>query len=728
VPIEPALAAMLDGVAPLALATVAARSDGAAAHAWASQPGRLVGAKHDVNAFADALLSSRWAMESSSGGPLLALLAPLKDSLTPGTLVRLAELGLRDGFDADGRALLDAALARKSDDTAALRLASELAIRDGRGAEAHALLTRLAVAEPHGATVQAVQRKRGSIPEDGPATVRIALLSSFTIEPLAAWVDLEVRRIGLRPELYLAPFNAIPLEILNPQSGLYAAQPDIVFLSSALDDLAPELAGPTAAEELEAIGARVLDELVGHVRTFTERSNATVVVHSFTSEYIGQAVLDWRSGGRGRWLQALNARLVEQLAAMKRVHVLDLEQVRASRHGGAADDVKMRYMAGMRLSDAVGAAVAQRYARYVVALKGLTKKCLVLDLDNTLWGGIVGEDGPNGIRLGNTAPGIEYHEFQQAIAGLSRRGILLALNSKNNPEDALEVIRQHPWMVLREQAFSVVRINWQSKVENLREIASELNIGLDSLVFMDDNPVECEQVRQMLPEVVTVQMPRDPSRYRATLEALPWFDAFEVTAEDLKRVEQYRSNRERTVLRERTGSVTDYLQSLGIRVRIATVDASTVGRVAQLLTRTNQFNLTTQRHTQADLERWMSEGGWRILTVNAADRFGDHGLVAVAIVECGTENWRIDSFLMSCRVIGQGIETALLAEVHDGAVAAGASRLLGEFRPTKKNAQVKEFFEGYGFTVLSTETDGSKTLALPLPAALTSPMWIERST
>lgn len=712
--------------APSSLAALAARSDAEGVWEWlrtAGTVGELGGGVWEV---VDALVSGPWGRGRANAAALLDLVRPLVESAPTAPLARLAERALSDGAVDPVAELVRTRRQKQPDDVGLVRLAIELAMLRGDRADAHALLTHLATVEPHAATVQAVLRRRAAVGELRAPDVRIALLSTFTVDSLVGWVDLEARRIGLVPTTYVAPFNTIPLEVLDPQSGLHAFGAELVIFAAALDDLAPELAGPTDAAALEAIATRVLAEVATHVRTLHERTGATIVVHDFSSAFIGTSPLEWRAGGRGPWLRALNLRLAEALAPLSRVQLLDLAQLAATRTDGPHESAKMRYMAGMRIGDGLAASLGRAYARYLVPLKGLTRKCLVLDLDNTMWGGIVGEDGPDGIRLGNTAPGVEYHDFQLAISALAKRGILLALNSKNNPDDALAVIRSHPWMVLREADFSAVRINWESKVENLRAIAKELNIGIDSLVFMDDNPVECEQVRQLLPEVVVVQMPRDPSRYRATLESLPWFDAFTVTAEDLQRVGQYRANRERDVLRESTGTVADYLRSLGVTVTIAPVVPATAPRVVQLLARTNQFNLTTRRHASADIDAMLGDGRWRHYTVTAEDRFGQHGLVALALVERTEAAWRIDTLLMSCRVIGQGIEQALLAEVHAAAVADGARQLIGEYRPSAKNAQVRDFYERQGFTVAATQDDGSKTLTLALPASLSFPDWIER--
>jgi FkbH-like protein len=395
------------------------------------------------------------------------------------------------------------------------------------------------------------------------------------------------------------------------------------------------------------------------------------------------------------------------------------------RAGGAVDNPKTRHMGAMRLGEQVLGAVAREYARYIAPLKGRTRKCVVLDLDNTLWGGIVGEDGLHGIRLGDTSPGSEYRELQQYLLTLPQRGILLALNSKNNPEDALEVLRSHGSMLLREEAFSAVRINWRPKPDNMREIAAELNIGLDSLVFVDDNPKERELMRQALPEVLTVELPNDPALYRSTLEALPELQSLVITDEDRARASQYRANRQREVVRTSATSLDDYLRSLEIVVEIADATDAMIPRVHQLFQRTNQFNLTTRRYEAGELAARARSNEWRLYALRARDRFGEHGLVAAALVRATLPEWSVDSLLMSCRVIGYGVETSLVATIVAEARASGASAVTGELIPTKKNAPARDFYERHFFSREGEDESGVTRWRYDLSSSsLQPPPWV----
>ncbi len=603
--------------------------------------------------------------------------------------------------------LLSAAIERSRDSTPLVREMADRLVR-AKDVRAHDWLLRLARLDPSGATALRAYRSRAKLPKAAGRELRIAILSSYTIDSVVAFADLELRALGLVPSFYVAPFDTWEREVLDPASGLRKFEPEISFLSVSIDDLAPELAGTLDAEALSGIGDQALDRLLGAVRRLAGWSGAPVVVHGFHLANRGPlGILEGRSGpSRSRWLARLNGELDDGLGEFPRAYLLDMTELLLRRPGGPVDHPKLRHMGAVRLGEGASGEVARAYGRYVAPLVGRTRKCVVLDLDNTLWGGVVGEVGAHGIKLAATGPGSEFQEFQRYLAGLGRQGILLAINSKNNPEDAWEAIRSNDAMILREEHFSAVRINWKPKPENLVEIARELDIGIDSLIFVDDNPNERERVRQFLPQVLVPELPSDPSLYRSVIEALPELQRLNATEEDAQRVQLYREKRERESARENVGSVEEYLATLQIKVEIARVDENDLPRVHQLFHRTNQFNTTTRRYELGELEKIAEDRDSRVFTLRASDRFGSHGLVALALVrpEGARAAWRIDSFLMSCRVIGYGIETALLAVISEDAVAAGKETLVGEFRPTAKNSPAADFYARHGFDVSMSES------------------------
>lgn len=625
-------------------------------------------------------------------------------------------------------AALSAVLERSPDNAIFLRAASEMAVAARDDARAHELLTRIGRRDRSLASMRYVLGARRRLAPTADPRVRIALASSFTVDALVPYIDLECRLLRLEPELYLSPFNTWEREMLGGDSALERFDPQIVFLAISLDDLVPGAVAGTATEIAEA-GAAAVDRLLTAVARFVAWSPAMLVVHGLHTVFadpLGPAA--GRAGpSRIEVVARLNLRLAEALRELPNTYFLDLADVFTRRSGGPLDNPKLRHLASMRLNEHVLGDVARSYARFIAPLTGRTRKCIVLDLDNTLWGGIVGEDGPNGVRLGNTSPGSEFRELQQYLLALSRRGMLLAINSKNNEADALEVIRGHDAMVLREDSFSAMRINWERKPDNMVSLAQELNIGLDSLVFVDDNEKEREHMRQALPQVLTPELPRDPARYRGTLEDLPELQVLTVTEEDRTRTQQYAERRQREHLRVESQTPERYLESLAIVVEMGLASPKTLPRVHQLFQRTNQFNLTARRYELGRLADLMGDPGWRLYTSQVSDRFGDHGLVAAALARVDGDAWRIENLVMSCRVIGYGVEDALLARVMEDARLSHARRLAGEVIATPKNAPARDFYGRNGF--MRTEDAGEigrweRELSTPTAA----PAWITMRT
>jgi FkbH-like protein len=364
------------------------------------------------------------------------------------------------------------------------------------------------------------------------------------------------------------------------------------------------------------------------------------------------------------------------------------------------------------------AAVAERYVGFALAALGKATKCIVLDLDNTLWGGVLGEDGPSGIALGPQWPGSEFVDFQRELLDLQRQGILLALCSKNNEAEALALLRSHPSMLIREAQLAAYRINWEDKASNIRSLARELNIGLDHMLLLDDSPHERAWVRDQIPELRVPDLPADPSMYANWVGSIPSLILLQQTAEDSQRTQQYQESRTREAYRGTVGSIEDFLRGLGLKVDIALVDDESMGRVVQLLAKTNQFNLTTRRHDEPTIRRQVASGTWRVYTMRVSDRFGDFGLTGVAILERQDGARHVESFLMSCRVIGKSVETALLARLADDARAAGASVLTAEFIDSGRNQVAATFLANHGFAAESA----SRWVR---PLDVTGPEWPE---
>jgi FkbH-like protein len=338
--------------------------------------------------------------------------------------------------------------------------------------------------------------------------------------------------------------------------------------------------------------------------------------------------------------------------------------------------------------------------RLLAAQQGRSAKCLVLDLDNTLWGGVIGDDGLEGIKLGQGSPGGEAFLAVQAHAlELSRRGVILAVCSKNDEANALLPFEQHPEMLLRRGDISAFVANWNDKASNIRAIAEMLNIGIDSLVFLDDNPFERNQVRQALPEVHVPEVSDDPGLVPFCLADAGYFESVAVTADDLKRREQYAANAERTRMKESSGDISSYLASLEMRMpwhRFRPLDHE---RTVQLINKTNQFNLTTRRYTSADVLAVADDPRAVGITFRLLDNFGDNGIIAIVIARVGEDRAAaIDTWLMSCRVLGRGVEGATLDVLVREVEKLGATALVGEYVPSEKNAMVREHYAKLGFS------------------------------
>jgi FkbH-like protein len=538
--------------------------------------------------------------------------------------------------------------------------------------------------------------------------VKVALLSSFTIDPLGIYIDIKSRLIHLSPEVYVAPFNQYQQEIFDENSGLYAFKPDIIILAVHAEVLLNEnfISDFVKLTNLKQLQKEILNHFQSILSMLTSKTDALVLVNNFiVPVFTPFGILDNKveTGLRG-FFHELNQRLVEIYRKSRQVYVVDLEDA-ASKHGKSRyTDPKLYYRGFFLFSESFLPVVADKYMGYIKALKNLTRKCIVLDLDNVLWGGIIGEDGIEGIKLGVDSPGNAYKDFQRVLLSYYNRGILLAVNSKNNPEDAMKVISEHPHMLLREKHFAAIKINWQNKVQNMIEVAKEINIGLDGLVFIDDNPREREQVKQVLPQVLVIDLPSSPFLYRQTLEDINDFNVLALTEEDKMRGEMYLARKKREELRESISSLEDFLKSLEMKVVIRPANEMSMQRIVRMVNKTNQFNLTTRRYT--DVEIGKMKGAveeFKIYSMQMSDRLGDEGIVGVAIVRKEPEMWTLDTFLLSCRVIGRKVETAFLAKIVADAKKQGVSMLVGEYIPTKKNVPVKSFYADHGFTELERE-------------------------
>ena len=561
---------------------------------------------------------------------------------------------------------------------------------------------------------------------------KVALLSSFSIEFLQDALIAHGFAAGFRLDPYQPAFATFRQEILDPSSRLYAEQPDVVVLAVEGEDWST---GPfDAFMEIPEDGhaevvSRFAAEAGALLDAFRAKSAAPLLVHNLAlPPWRKLGILDAKvPHGQGALISRMNEALAAAARRVADVHVVDYAAL-VNRHGALNwYDERMRLYARAPIAGAMQSHLADEYVRFIRALAGGAKKCLVLDLDNTLWGGIVGEDGVDGIRLGATYPGSAFVEFQRHAQDLGKRGVILAIASKNNPADVDEVFARHPSMVLRKDDFAAMEIGWNAKSESLRRIAERLSIGLEHVVFVDDNPAECEEVRLALPQVHVIALPAQPERYVRAMQRDGLFDNVTMSDEDRRRGELYRQRAEAESARATAGSLEGFYRDLAMQISVAPIGPPSLPRAAQLTQKTNQFNVTTKRYTEAEIGERLRDPAWVGFTVAVKDRFGDNGIVGVALARVDGPALAIDTLLMSCRVIGRTVETAMLAHLCDEATARGLASLKGRFVPTPKNAPARDLFERHGFA-RGAERDGGDDWCLDLATHRVDwPSWFVRT-
>ncbi len=541
----------------------------------------------------------------------------------------------------------------------------------------------------------------------GLREIQVAITASFSIESLLPFLGCFLAERGLFARFSIAPYNQIHQTLLDPRSAVRQGQ-DVVVVLPRLEDMSAAPLGRVRALEspIEPIREACLaevDRLWSAVRELEAATHAQILVGNFpppASTALGPFDASHPASERQIFRDA-NTSLWHRLDGDTRVRVFDLAGVVESVGTDASYDPRMQLVARCPFSSALLRRMGHDLARAIAPLFIAPAKVVVLDLDNTLWGGVIGEEGVAGIALGDHDVGAAFVAFQEALLALRSQGVLLAVASKNNEADAFEVFDKHPAMRITRKDLSAHRINWNDKAASLREIAEELSLGLDSFVFVDDNPVECEAIRRLLPAVRVLQLPEDPAQYVAALRGVQALDRMTITAEDRARPERQRMQQLRKIALATSDRIVlaDHLRSLELKVDVRRMLKSDVARVAQLTQKTNQFNLTTIRRSEAEIAALAADPSVDIFVAEIADRFGEYGLTAVMIVRAFEPTaCEIDTLLLSCRVLGRKVETGFLAAIAAELVKKrGATRLVGKFVPTAKNDPARGYLEAHGF-------------------------------
>jgi FkbH-like protein len=559
----------------------------------------------------------------------------------------------------------------------------------------------------------------GNAPPEGIGTrpVRLALLSSCTVDHLVPALRVGALRRGLWLDVYVADFGQYAQELDNPASALHAFRPDVVLFSFDAHHLTAGLM--PGMENAEAVIAERLE----HVRRQWARArgtvNATVIQQTILPTLPGLVGNnEYRmAGSRAAAVDRLNAGF-RAVATADGVDLLAVDSCCARDGIAAWHDQMLWHRAKQDIHPLAAPIYGDLVGRLLAARQGRSFKCLVLDLDNTCWGGVIGDDGLAGIKLGQgSAAGEAFVAFQSYALALSKRGVILAVCSKNDEATALEAFETHPDMVLRRDDIACFVANWTDKATNLRTIARKLNIGLDALVFADDNPFERNIVRQELPMVAVPELPDEPGLYAQTIADAGYFEAVALTDDDLARAAQYQSNLKRQELAESVTDMDAYLSGLKMRMLWSPFNPVGLQRIVQLINKTNQFNLTTQRTDELAVTALMDDPDALTLQIRLTDKFGDNGIIGIVVGRRDAHNaLEITTWLMSCRVLGRGVEQATFNLLARLATARGLTGLVGLYRPTAKNEMVRGHYERLGFSLTQQRDDGGTVWFRPLPA------------
>jgi len=539
-------------------------------------------------------------------------------------------------------------------------------------------------------------------PENHKKKIRVAFVGSFTLNGFEETIKVECNEEKINCITYNSPYNQFNQEILDENSNLYKFKPDIIFLlidNRTILENSFYFSSIDSKDENKKYAKEKLDELNNLIEIITKKTKSKIIISNFviptyTALGIYESKIEY---GIKEIILDLNKKLKIISKNIDSCYVYDFNSfVTKFGEKNVLDYKKMNY-GDIKINFDIIPYLIYEFLGYVKPILGLNKKCIVLDLDNTLWGNIIGEDGFEGIKIGPYPEGRSFVEFQKVLKSLSENGVILAINSKNNQKDAMRVINEHPHMILRENDFSCIKINWNDKISNMKEISNELNIGLDSIVFFDDDPVNRELLRMSIPEINTIELPRDPSTYAQILRNLNDFNTLKITQDDAKRKMMYKQEQNRQEFESSTKNLNEYLEKLDIKIKIKMDDRISIPRISQLILKTNQFNLTTKRYQEEEIKDFVEDKKMIVGCSEVEDKFGENGITNVFIIKTKPNEWVIDTFLLSCRIMGRGIEEGIIGKILEIAKGRGIEKITATFIPTEKNKPAENFLKNYGF-------------------------------
>jgi FkbH-like protein len=554
--------------------------------------------------------------------------------------------------------------------------------------------------------------KRELLTQSRLLPVKIAILGGSTTADVKSMLELFLLAHGIEPSFYESAFSAYYEEVMFESLDLWKFKPDIVFVHTNWRNVSqfPEVLASDS--EVDQLVQREANRFAGFWDKIHTGLGALTIQNNFDlPRFRPLGNLDSSAGfGKVRFLQRMNEEFVRYAKTHVRFLINDIFYLSAQVGLAEWSDYQYWYSYHMAVSPLAAVAIAKSVASLIKSVYGKARKCLVLDLDNTLWGGVIGDDGVQNIMLGRDNPlGEAYSAFQHSVKDLQRRGILLAVCSKNDLENAKEGFT-HPDSILKVSDFSSFKANWKPKFENIREIASELNIGLDSLVFVDDNPAEREIVSAQLPTVAVPDVGSDVSVFAEILEHEGYFEPVKIVQDDLERAVYYHGNQQRAASEATFATYGDFLASLNMTAEIRPFAPVYLERITQLINKSNQFNLTTRRYTVAEVESISRDRQYVTLYGRLADKFGDNGLVSVIIASIQGDTAEVDLWLMSCRVLKREMENSMFDALVESCMKRGIPKIVGVYIPSKKNGMVAKHYAGLGFTLVEDGPERSRWL------------------
>ncbi len=541
-------------------------------------------------------------------------------------------------------------------------------------------------------------------------SIKAAFLRDITIEPLIPFFQYQCITKKINSDIYLSEYDNIMQEVLNQNSELYKFKPDIIYIYITLNSIAPNIdrfENKLNAQDYQNEIENVIIYFERVIEALKKNTNAIIVINNFEINPfpIGGILETQHLNSRINIIKMLNDKILKIVSTIKNVYIFDVNLIISRIGYNNFYDDRNFHLSKNPFTNIALRNIAFESVKYISSLRGLSKKCIVLDCDNTLWGGVLGEEGIMGIACGSNSPGSFFLNFQRKLLQLKQNGVVLAINSKNNFEDVEEVFKKHPEILLSVDDFVSMKINWNDKSSNIIEISEEINISLEHIVFIDDSEFEIELVRKTLPQVETILFPSDYSQINNIFDERDLFNNLSFSDTDKNRTDFYIAEKSRLQAKEHIKNIDDYYNDLKLITRSSLAKKDEIPRIAQLTQKTNQFNLTTKRYNESDIDNFIQSKNFDIITIEAEDKYGPYGIVGLSILKYEDNKMLIDTFLLSCRAIGRGIERVLLNNCFSQALSKNIDAIFATYIPTKKNTQVKSFYSDYNFKCIKSSSE-----------------------